>query len=166
MERGKSMNYTKEISVKKIKEDASGLYGQYFCSEAIVSAIVDNMEIDIPKEALIAMSSGFPVGIGGSKCLCGAVSGGVMSLGLFFGRSTPGDEKITKMMTLANEVHDWFKVENGKNSLCCRVITKDIDWQSQEHFNQCAFFTGLVAEKVAQILVRELSLTNLDEVVA
>ncbi|MFI3250217.1 MAG: C-GCAxxG-C-C family protein [Eubacteriales bacterium] len=160
------MNYKKEISPSKIRQDASGLYGQYFCSEAIVSAIVDNLEVDIPKEALIAMSSGFPVGLGGSRCLCGAVSGGVMTLGLFFGRSTPGDDKIGKMMELSAELHDWFKVESKKNSLCCRVITHGIEWQSQDHFNQCAWLTGLVAERVAQVLIRELDLTDLDQVVA
>lgn len=160
------MTYAKAISVKKIKEDASGLYGKFYCSEAIVSAVTSNMDLDIPTEALVAMSSGFPVGIGGSKCVCGAVSGGVMTLGLFFGRSEPGDEKITKMMSLANEVHDWFKKENGKNSLCCRVITKGIEWTSEEHFNQCAWLTGLVAEKVALILCRELDIVNLDEVPA
>ncbi|MFI3255113.1 MAG: C-GCAxxG-C-C family protein [Eubacteriales bacterium] len=156
------MNYAKEISVKQISADASALYGQYFCSEAIVAVIVDHMDLDIPSEYLVAMSSGFPVGIGGSKCLCGAVSGGVMALGLFFGRSTPGDDKIQKIMALSHELHDWFKVENQKNSLCCRVITKDVPWESQEHFQQCAWLTGLVAGKVAEILIRELNLKNLD----
>ena len=32
------------------------------------------------------MASGFPVGIGGSGCTCGAIAGGIMALGMVFGR--------------------------------------------------------------------------------
>lgn len=157
------MNYTKEISISKIRKEAEALYGEYYCSEAIVSVIAENMQLDIPKEHLVAMSSGFPGGVGGSKCLCGAVSGGIMALGLFFGRSNPGDDKIKKMMSLSAEVHDWFKKENEKNTLCCRILTRGFEWEGKEHRAQCAYYTGIVAEKVAQILVRELGLTNVDE---
>lgn len=156
------MNYTNAISPLKIREEASKLYGELYCSEAIVSVIADNMELDIPTQYLVAMSSGFPGGIGGSKCICGAVSGGIMVIGIFFGRSTPGDDKIKKMMSLSAEVHDWFKKENQKNSLCCRVLTRNFEWEGQEHRKQCAFYTGIVAEKVAEILIRELNLVNLD----
>lgn len=156
------MNYTNQLSPSKIEKEASNLYGEFYCSEAIVSVIADNMELDIPKEYLVAMSSGFPGGVGGSKCICGAVSGGVMAIGIFFGRSTPGDEKVKKMMELSAELHDWFKKENEKNSLCCRVLTRNFEWEGEQHRKQCAFYTGIVAKQVAQILIRELDLINLD----
>lgn len=156
------MNYTNQISPAKIEEEASSLYGEFYCSEAIVSVIADNMELDIPKEYLVAMSSGFPGGVGGSKCICGAVSGGVMAIGIFFGRSVPGDEKVKRMMGLSAELHDWFKKENQKNTLCCRVLTRTFEWEGVEHRKQCAYYTGIVAKKVAEILIRELELVNLD----
>ncbi len=34
---------------------------------------------------------------------------------------------------------------------------------SKEHFDQCTYLTGLVAEKTAQMIVRELALVNLDD---
>lgn len=155
------LNYKKEISVSKIKREAEELYGQFYCSEAIVSVIRSNFELDVPEE-IISMSSGFPVGIGGSMCLCGAVSGGLMTLGLFFGRTQPGDPKITKVMKLSNELHDWFKSSNGKNALCCRIITRGMEMGSAEHVDQCRFLTGLVAEQVAKMIARELELTIID----
>lgn len=159
------MEMKKEVSVQKIKKDAEELFrGGFFCSEAVVSSIRDNFELDVP-DMVIAMASGFPVGIGRSKCVCGAVSGGVMSLGLFFGRTRQGDPKVEKNLLLANELHDYFKTANGKNSLCCRVLTKEFDMASGEHKEQCIAFTGLVAEKVAQIIVREFELVNIDELV-
>lgn len=156
------MEYTKEISISKIKKEAEDLYGDFYCSEAVVSVIRSNFELDIPEE-VINMSSGFPVGIGGSMCLCGAVSGGLMSLGLFFGRSVPGDKKINKIMALSNELHDWFKANNGKNALCCRIITRGMEMGTKEHVDQCRFLTGLVAEKVAQMIARELEIKVIED---
>ncbi|MGO5051889.1 C-GCAxxG-C-C family protein [Lachnospiraceae bacterium LCP25S3_G4] len=157
------MNMKQEVSVSKITKEAEELFrGGFFCSEAVVSAIRSNFELDIPEE-VIAMASGFPVGIGRSKCLCGAVSGGVMALGIFFGRTKQGDPKVEKNLELAKELHDWFKVANGKNALCCRILTKEFDMAGGEHKEQCIHFTGLVAGKVAEMVIRELGLKNLDE---
>ena len=109
------------------------------------------------------MASGFPVGIGRSKCLCGAVSGGVMALGIFFGRTKQKDPKVEKNLEVAKELHDYFKEANGKNALCCRILTKEFDMGAGEHKEQCIWLTGLVAEKVAQIVIREYGLVNTDE---
>ncbi len=160
------MEMKQEVSVLKVKEDAEALFrGGFFCSEAVVSSIRSNFELDIP-EWVISMASGFPVGIGRSKCLCGAVSGGVMALGLFFGRTQQGDPKVEKNLEVAKELHDYFKEANGKNALCCRILTKEFDMGKGEHKEQCIAFTGLVAEKVAQIVIREFNLVNADELVS
>ena len=156
------MDFKKAVSVKKIAKDAEDLFrGGFFCSEALMCSIKRNFEIDMPDE-IIAMASGFPVGIGRSKCLCGAVSGGVMALGLFFGRTVQNDSKVEKNLELSKELHDYFKIANGKNVLCCRILTKGFDMSRGEHKEQCIKFTGIVAEKVAEIIVREYELINLD----
>lgn len=160
------MEMKQEVSVLKVKKDAEELFrGGFFCSEAVVSSMRSNFELDIP-EWVISMASGFPVGIGRSKCLCGAVSGGVMALGLFFGRTKQGDPKVEKNLEVAKELHDYFKEANGKNALCCRILTKEFDMGKGEHKEQCIAFTGLVAEKVAQIVIREFNLANTDELVS
>jgi C_GCAxxG_C_C family probable redox protein len=127
--------------------------GDFYCSEAIVKTIKDEFQLPIP-DAIIAAASGFPVGMGGSGCTCGAVAGGIISLGLFFGRTQPKDEKVNHTMALANELHNGFK--KSHKSLCCRVLTKDMKLGSLEHMEQCISFTGEVAEKVARMIVREL----------
>lgn len=150
-----------EVSVKKIKSDAEGLFrrGEYFCSEAIVSSIRSNFELDMPEE-MIAMASGFPVGIGRSKCVCGAISGGIIAIGYFFGRTSGGDPKVEKALALANELQEEFK-KNHK-VLCCHIHTKGMDMASGEHKDQCVGFTGEVAEIASNIIVRELGIKNLD----
>ena len=157
------MNLKKEVSVAKIAKDAEDLFrGGFFCSEAVVSSIRSNFEMDVPEE-VIAMASGFPIGIGRSKCLCGAVSGGVMAIGLVFGLTVQKDPQVEQTLLLSKELHDWFKEANGKNALCCRILTKEFDMGAGEHKEQCIRFTGLVAGKVAEMIIREKGLTNIDE---
>ncbi|SCK01904.1 C_GCAxxG_C_C family protein [uncultured Clostridium sp.] len=148
---------TSDIDINKIRETAESYYrnGDFFCSEAIVKTIKDEFELPISDE-IVAAASGFPIGIGGSGCTCGAVSGGVMSLGLVFGRQVAKDPKVRKTMELTKELHEKFR--NNHKSLCCRILTKGLDMGSGEHKEQCISFTGEVAEEVAKIIVRELNL--------
>lgn len=153
------MELEKTIDLDKIRITAEEYYrnGEFYCSEAIVKVIKDEFQIDIPDE-IIAMASGFPVGMGGSGCTCGAVAGGVMALGLFFGRHEARDEKVGKAMAVSKELHDFFR---GKNkSVCCRVLTKGMTLGEKEHMDQCVFFTGQVAEETARIICRELNIST------
>ena len=145
------------IDLNKIKTTAENYYknGDFYCSEAIVKTIKDEFGLAISDD-IIAMASGFPVGIGGSGCTCGAVVGGIMALGLFFGRTESKDTKVDKAMALSKELHDIFR--NRHKCLCCRVLTKDMILGSPEHMEQCISFTGEVAEEAAKIIVRELKL--------
>ena len=129
-------------------------------------AIRDNFELDVP-DAVIAMSSGMSVGAGRSGCMCGALNGGILALGMFFGRTEqkgPNDPKVQKCMSLSNELHQFFKTENGKNSACCRVLTREFDMGKGEHKEQCIGYTGMCAGKVAEMIIRELGLENLDAI--
>jgi len=147
-----------EVSLDVIREEAEQLYlkGDYFCSEAIIAVIRKHLDPEMPEQA-IAMSSGFPVGIGGSMCVCGSVSGGVMALGYFFGRVKPKDKKVKKAMELSKELHDHFKT--NYKVLCCKIHCKGMKLGSPDHKSQCAKYTGEVAWKTAEIITRELKLT-------
>ena len=155
-----------EVSPEKVRKDAEEYYrGGFFCCEAVMASIRDNFELDVPKE-VIAMSSGMSVGAGRSGCMCGALNGGILALGMIFGRTEQGgpqDPKVVKCMELTNELHTWFRTENGKKSVCCRVLTKEFDMGKGEHKEQCIRFTGMCAWKVADIIIRECGQKNLDE---
>lgn len=145
------------IDLQKIKTTAENYYrnGDFFCSESIVKTIKDEFDLSISDD-IVAMASGFPVGMGGSGCTCGAVVGGIMAIGLFFGRTQPKDKRVDKAMVLAKELHNTFR--DRHKCLCCRILTKDMTLGSPEHMEQCISFTGEVAEEVAKIIVRELKL--------
>ena len=60
---------TKSVDLKKIRETAEKYYrdGDFYCSESIVKTIKDEFNLPLSDE-VIALASGFPVGIGGSGC--------------------------------------------------------------------------------------------------
>jgi C_GCAxxG_C_C family probable redox protein len=69
-----------EVCVKQVREDAEELFrlGGFYCSEAIVASVRKNIDPDMPVE-LVSAASGFPIGVGRAKCMCGAVSGATMA---------------------------------------------------------------------------------------
>jgi C_GCAxxG_C_C family probable redox protein len=151
---GNSGKLYQNIDLEKIKLTAEEYYrsGDFYCSEAIVKTIKDAFQLPVP-DAVISMASGFPVGMGGAGCSCGAVIGGVMSLGLVFGRAIPKDKKVDKVMKLSRELHDIFKKRH--KHLCCRKLTKYMIMGSSRQIEQCIAFTGEIAQETARIIIRE-----------
>ncbi len=78
----------KEIILDKVRKQAEGYFdrGEFFCSEAVVHTINQLLGNPFPQE-VTKLASGFPIGLGKSGCLCGAVSGGSMALGMVYGRN-------------------------------------------------------------------------------
>ena len=144
-----------EINLAIVREEAENHYlcGDFYCSEAIVAVIGKHFQADMLQEA-IAMASGFPIGVGGAQCICGAVPGGVLCIGYFFGRTIPKDTKVSVAMELSNELITFFKSKHKVP--CCKVHVKGMELGSRIHKKQCAHFTGEIAEKTAEIIAREL----------
>ena len=148
----------KEVSIKQVQYDAEEVFriGGFYCSEAIMSSIRKNIDPNMP-EALIASASGFPIGVGRSKCMCGAISGAVIALGYFFGKEKSTDGTTSKSMELAHELGESFR-KNHQGTLCCHIHVKGMNLLSGEHKKQCVAFTGEMAAKVAELIARERGL--------
>ncbi len=79
---------TTNINAEQLKKDAQDAFHSGFtCSESVIYAIRKNFELDMSDDA-IAMSSGFPWGLGGGGCICGALAGSAMCIGFLFGHSS------------------------------------------------------------------------------
>ncbi|HHV27617.1 C-GCAxxG-C-C family protein [Anaerosalibacter bizertensis] len=147
---------TREELLESVKKEAEGYFerGEFFCSEAVVHTI--NRLLDKPyNDDIVKMASGFPIGMGKSGCLCGAVSGGQMALGMVYGR-VHGEPMNDKMFPIAAELHDFIKEEY--NSTCCRVMTRQWagdNFKSPERKKHCVEITGKVAEWVAEKLIED-----------
>ena len=119
--------------------EAEALYrnGSHHCAEAVMEVIRKHFSPETP-ESIVASVSGFGGG-SGAGCICGAVSGGTVALGLVL-----HDKKATTHLT--KELHVWFKEKYGVT--CCKTIR-------QTHKGACPVLTGEVAGKVAEMLGRK-----------
>lgn len=124
---------------KQCRAEAEQLYrsGKYHCAEAVLEVVRRHFAADVP-ESVVTSVAGFGGG-SGSGCICGAVSGGTVALGLVL-----ADKKETTHLT--KELHTWFKEKYGVT--CCKVIR-------QNHKGVCPVLTGEVAGKVAEMLGRK-----------
>ncbi len=133
----------KELSTEALnvaeqcRQEAEALYrsGSHHCAEAVLESIRKKFTPELP-ESMVQLVSGFGGG-SGSGCLCGAVSGGTVVLGLALKDDKKGITRMTK------ELHVWFKEKYGVT--CCKTIR-------QTHKGACPILTGQVAGKIAELL--------------
>lgn len=140
----------KQLFVDEVRKTAEGYFqrGEFFCSEAVVKTINDLLDKPFD-DSVTKLASGFPVGIGKSGCLCGAVSGGVMALGMAYGRNH-GEPMQDKMFPVSADLHNHIK--DMYKSTCCRVMTRNFEFASPERKAHCVKITGEVAAYVAEKL--------------
>lgn len=122
---------------QQVAAEAEKFYrsGKMHCAEAVLAAVKNEFASSLPDD-VVRLAAGFGGG-SGAGCICGAVSGGTMALGLV----VPGNKKAVAALT--RELHQWFKKEYG--ATCCKILTA--------HGKKgCVNLTSSVAGKVAQLL--------------
>lgn len=93
----------------------------YNCCQAVACAFAEKLGVD--KEILFKIAEGFGLGMGDTKCTCGAVSGAVMLAGI---KNSGGLSERTKAATykLSSKIVEDFIAKN--QSVICSEI-KGID---------------------------------------
>lgn len=139
--------------VSLIKERAGNIFSsrQLLCTESVLTVLNRGLKGGLSPELAVRLASGFPNGLGGSGCLCGALNGGILALGLFLGRSRPGLGNGKRVASLAGHLHDRFRDHFG--STCCRILTKKVKQGSRSHFDRCTELTGSVAGMAARLIL-------------
>ncbi len=127
-----------EDIVTEVEDEAERLFRsrKMNCAEAALAALKNRFSPDMPDE-ITRLATGFGGG-SGSGCICGAVVGATMAMGLV----VTDDRK--RLAGLTRELHKWFAATYG--ATCCRVITA-------ERKGICASLTGKVAGKAAELLL-------------
>jgi C_GCAxxG_C_C family probable redox protein len=131
------------------------------CSQAVVQCFLDVFEED--NAALFMAASPFAAGMSMTGNNCGALIGGLMVLGVFFGRRSMGDgmEGILEGIRPARKLVKHFQGRFG--TVNCRDLTQtDLadPVKADAYFNgggleECAGVTGEVAAFVAGLLYDE-----------
>ena len=133
-----SLESAKEIvAVGSAVEQAGELFDCGFsCSRSVLQATTGSTNHE-----LLAITAGFSCGIGNSGCLCGAVTGGVMALGLKGSADRSGE-----LMAIFKEAFQ---------STCCRSLSRVYGWMSDEHLANCRKITVATAGMVETLLRKE-----------
>lgn len=123
----------KNIKKRAYSHFQSGLH----CAEVISQTVLEKYSPESHREVVRA-ASGFGGGIGGStRELCGAYTGGIMTLGYLMGRKSPGDS-LVECGRLIQTFRDNFL--NAFGSLDCPTLLRG--FPQQEKGIHCAKLTA------------------------
>ena len=142
-----------EALIELIKAKAQNLFitRQLQCAQAVLCSLNEGLRGGLRRDVAARLASGLSEGLGGSGCLCGTVSGGVLALGLFMGKdgrtllNASGSSFSTALL------HREFAERFG--SACCKVLSKKVRHDEKAHFEQCAEMTGAAAEIASRIIL-------------
>jgi len=135
---------------------AQRLLKGYNCAQSVLLTMFEhwNGENDlIPK---IATAFGGGIGLGGS--LCGALTGGVMSIGIRYGSNKPVLEERLRALQLARKFYRRFEKENG-SVFCREIIGYDLSipeelekaWRSGIFEEKCVVVVRKAVESLLEI---------------
>jgi len=118
---------------KVVKLAMSYAANGFLCSESVLLAISDWLEIQ--SELIPKIATGFGAGMGGRGLVCGAISGGIMALGLEFGRNDVKKQERNPY---------WFAVELLKR------FEKEFGYVMCRELTGCDFTTEAGRKKYAE----------------
>ncbi|SIO16654.1 C-GCAxxG-C-C family (seleno)protein [Halodesulfovibrio marinisediminis] len=143
-----------EAIVEKLKLQAENLFETraLLCAEAVLVTLNEAFDGSLSEEEAINLGSTFCMGVGTAGCMCGALAGGLASVGMFTGKGRLATSNAYAR-ECGKDLHDAF-VRNHKSS-CCRTLTRHVKDDSAKHFAQCTMLTGNATELAARIIIAE-----------
>ena len=141
-----------EALIAQVKKRAKNLYltRQLLCAEAVLVTINKGFDGGLSDSQAVAMAAPFCMALGESGCVCGALSGAILSCGLMGAKGEPYHYR-RNMRESARQLHDAFKSANG--ATCCRTLIRDVEHDRNAHFQQCANFTAEATEMAARLIL-------------
>lgn len=131
----------------------------YRWAESVLLSVAESK--DIQSEIIPNISSGFCGGIARTSGICGAVSGGIMAISLFYGRSSP-NEPIDKSYIPVQKFIEMFESKFGTTN-CKQLIGIDLGTEedrkrffSENKIEQCRKYTE-EATRMVMLIIEEKS---------
>ncbi|MCT4626199.1 C-GCAxxG-C-C family (seleno)protein [Halodesulfovibrio sp.] len=149
-----------EAVVERLKLQAENLFETraLLCAEAVMVTLNEAFDGSLSEEEAINLGSTFCMGVGTAGCMCGALAGGLASVGMFTGKGRLADSNA-HARDCGKNLHDAF-VRNHKTT-CCRSLTRHVKNDSAKHFAQCTMLTGNATELAARIIIAERQDTHI-----
>lgn len=144
------MNGWKTVSAADEAQFAASAYYRsgYHCGESVLKAVNEVLGSPLDPTA-VRLSSGFCEGMGGSRCICGALAGGVMACGLIAGRTAPGDQWEPSYFASAELRRRWVEDQHAES--CDEVVQRIGSMECLERWEHCTELVGRTARWVMEI---------------
>ena len=141
-----------EVLVRLIRDKAENLYmtRQFYCTESVLLTLNSGLGGGLTDDQAIAVAAPFSIGVGGSGCMCGALAGSILAVGLMVGDRAPYRHRKASRKA-SGKLHDLFK--NRFGGVCCRVLRKKRAVEATDPFTQCARVTAEAAGMTARYLM-------------
>ena len=98
-----------QLSQKAITYFQSG----YNCAQSVLLTLSEYIDPDSKNELIPKIATGFGGGIGGCGSVCGALTGGVMAVGIKYGTNEIGVEKRASAYANAQALYKQFESQHG-----------------------------------------------------
>ena len=147
------------MSAKKSQVAVEKFLSGYNCAQSILYAFGPDLGLD--GETALKVATGLGAGMARRGEICGAVTGGILALGLKYGRGQQQDRAVTEeAYRKTEELMAGFEKRHG--SCACRVLVEGCDLRTpegRERFIQrdllhktCAKCVETAAEVLTEIL--------------
>ena len=101
----------------------------YNCAQAVLDAFRDEAGLD--EDLALKIATGLGAGMGRKQEVCGAVTGGILVLGLRHGRGSRDDQAVTgATYARVRELMDRFAVKHG--TCLCRELLRGYNLATEE----------------------------------
>jgi C_GCAxxG_C_C family probable redox protein len=109
---------TEELCQKAVTYFRSG----YNCAQSVVLTLAEHINPESKNELIPKIATGFGGGMGRCGSVCGALTGGIMAVGIKYGTNEPGVEKRTTAYANTQALFKQFEKQHG--SVMCRTLFK------------------------------------------
>lgn len=124
----------------------------YNCAQSVLYSFCDYLQLD--KNLALKLACGFGAGMGRNQEVCGAVSGGILVIGIKHGRGINEDRQVTEnTYKLTQELMNRFEQEHG--SCVCRQLLDECNLlteEGQKRFRENDYFNKICIKCVQSVV--------------
>jgi len=145
-------NKSKIIMSNKTEAAIQKFTSGYNCAQSVLFSFSDDIGID--KNSALKIACGFGAGMGRKGEICGAVTGGIITIGMKYGRGEDnGYDATEKTYLKTRELMDKFEAKYG--TCICRELLNGCDLATKEgqlYFRENDLFNSTCKKCVASVV--------------
>ena len=148
------------MDTKQVEEKAKKMFGAdgLFCAESVLTAV--SAEAGVISPLIPCIATGFCSGIARTSGMCGAVTGGIMALGILYGRDNAEQSSETIYEKVQHFIQAFEKEYMSTN--CFELTGFDLSKEEERQaffdkgmMEKCRQFTGRAASLVTELISSE-----------